>query len=71
MTLHINCPTRKNTCIDHIASNITNVHVSVHNLELSDHNTGQTLEFPLKVKTVNQFSFKQIRKKTLIINQNL
>jgi hypothetical protein len=49
--LHIKDPTRITSCIDHIASNMTNVKANVHELGLSDHNTGQTLSFQYESKS--------------------
>lgn len=48
--LHIHAPTRKKTCIDHFISNIKDATGKVHELFLSDHNTGQTLTFQVKDK---------------------
>ena len=45
MQCHIHVPTRLNTCIDNIISNVPNVTGKTHNLFLSDHNTAQIIEF--------------------------
>lgn len=53
LSLHIDVPTRLKSCIDHLASNIDNTEGKVHSLYLSDHNTGQTLEFKIsKIRKV-------------------
>lgn len=51
LVTHIKMPTRKKTCIDQIASNIStpDTKSGIHNLALSDHDTGQTLTFCLTV----------------------
>lgn len=49
--IHINEATRKSSCIDHILSNIPNAIARVLPLHLSDHETAQTLSFPLKFQT--------------------
>lgn len=50
ISLHVIRPTRKNTSIDQIASNIRSLDIkcSIHNLALSDHDTGQSLTFYLQ-----------------------
>lgn len=48
LKLHINSPTRKSSCIDHILSNIPNANATILPLHLSDHDTAQMLTFPLK-----------------------
>lgn len=45
---HIMTATRRNACLDQIASNIYRVHSNVHLLGLSDHETAQSIYFPLK-----------------------
>lgn len=45
IVIHIKNPTRQNSCIDLIASNIQNVTARTHLLALSDHETGQTISF--------------------------
>jgi hypothetical protein len=58
-TLHITENTRKNACIDHILSNIPNAKGRLLNLDLSDHNTAQTLSFELNnVIKVNETWFQ-------------
>lgn len=42
---HIEQPTRKNSCLDQIMSNIPDVRGVVHNLGLSDHETAQSINF--------------------------
>lgn len=50
--LHIKEPTRQKTCIDHIISNVTeNVNAKTHTLQLSDHNTCQTISLLVDKKT--------------------
>lgn len=63
LTLHINVPTRQKSCIDHFASNIENANGKVHSLHLSDHNTGQTLEFEISEmrKTLPKNWYKRVR----------
>lgn len=45
LKIHINVPTRKESCIDHILSNIKDAVGSVLPLLLSDHDTAQLLSF--------------------------
>lgn len=77
--LHIlSVPTRLNSCIDNIASNITDAVGMVHQLFLSDHDTGQTLEFTThKVekneptcwyKTVREFNVANMTKFVEVIS---
>ncbi|KAH9640311.1 hypothetical protein HF086_001663 [Spodoptera exigua] len=47
---YITQPTRQNTCIDNIISDIKHSKGEVHELGLSDHNTGQTLTINSKNK---------------------
>lgn len=47
LQLHIQMPTRKNTCIDHIISNIKDSACYLLYLGISDHDTAQMLSFPL------------------------
>lgn len=54
MTIHINEPTRRSSCIDHILSNIDNTSSSVVHLGLSDHETAQMLNFSVENKKQNQ-----------------
>lgn len=49
---HIQEPTRKFTCIDNIISNYSDGKGKIHELHLSDHNTGQSLTFPVTKKNV-------------------
>lgn len=55
--LHISEPTRKNSCIDHILSNIKNAKGSVLPLGLSDHETAQLLKFPISYKKITCSSY--------------
>lgn len=48
LKLHINTPTRKKSCIDHILSNIKDATATVLPLYLSDHETAQLLSFAIK-----------------------
>lgn len=57
LNLHITDPTRKNTCIDHIISNMTDAQGRTHQLYLSDHNTGQTLSFETNNTKINIRNF--------------
>lgn len=50
--IHINEPTRRNACLDLFVSNIKHAEGKVHKLGLSDHETGQTLQLPLKNKNI-------------------
>lgn len=62
LTPHINKPTRQKTCIDNIISDIKDAKGEVHELGLSDHNTGQTLSIKTKAKkivTQQWFVFKR------------
>lgn len=47
LTLHIKQPTRGGNCIDHILSNIKNGVGKVLPLQLSDHDTAQTISIPV------------------------
>lgn len=47
LQLHLNQPTRQQSCIDHVISNINEATSKVHQLFLSDHDTAQTLTFPV------------------------
>jgi hypothetical protein len=62
--LHINVPTRGNSCIDHIVSNIKHAVGKVHTLHLSDHETCQTLEFPVSDQIKLNTQYWYIRKKS-------
>lgn len=44
---HILEPTRKKSCLDLIVSSLPNVSSKLHTLGLSDHETGQSITFPL------------------------
>jgi hypothetical protein len=59
---HINLPTRLNTCIDQILSNISEAVGEVLPLNLSDHNTGQTLRIPKLGKYVPS-SYEYVKKR--------
>lgn len=48
LSLHINKPTRQLSCLDQIISNIENSTGNTHEVFLSDHNTCQTLTFPVE-----------------------
>lgn len=50
LRIHIDVPTRRDTCIDNILSNITNATATVLPLFLSDHDTAQILSFPVEHK---------------------
>lgn len=50
LKIHITKPTRQNSCIDNIISDIKNAKGETHELGLSDHNTGQTLSINLKME---------------------
>lgn len=56
--IHITKPTRNQSCIDQIASNIPKVNSDVHYLCLSDHETGQTLSIPVKAQKYHSFWFE-------------
>lgn len=47
LNIHINQPTRKTSCLDHILSNINDASALVLPLYLSDHDTAQLLKFPV------------------------
>lgn len=53
---HINKPTRKTTSIDQIATNFeeSDVKADIHHLALSDHDTGQTLLFPVTTRNTDR-----------------
>lgn len=57
LNFHINVPTRKKACIDHILSNFKDATANVLPLHLSDHETAQLLSVPIKVKTIKAPSF--------------
>lgn len=61
LKIHINEPTRGNNCIDHILSNVNRASGGTIPLHLSDHNTAQTLTFPVKNtnKLIYWFSHKR------------
>lgn len=61
LKLHFNCPTRKGSCIDHIASNLPSAKAAVHSLCLSDHDTGQILKFSLKFNQVQSIWYEERR----------
>lgn len=48
--LHISEPTRQNSCIDLIISNLPDATSRIHHLGLSDHDTAQSLEITVKNK---------------------
>lgn len=50
LDLHINTPTRQESCIDHFASNIQQAIGKTYPLCLSDHNTAQLLIVPVKFR---------------------
>lgn len=50
LKIHINVPTRKKSCIDHMLSNILDAKAAVLPLYLSDHDTAQLLCFPVHKK---------------------
>lgn len=50
LKLHIHTPTRINTCIDNIASNINEAQGRAHRLGISDHDTAQVLTFTVTKK---------------------
>lgn len=50
LNIHINEPTRKQSCIDHVLSNIKDAEAKVLHLFLSDHDTAQLLYFNVKQK---------------------
>lgn len=47
LQIHIDVPTRKESCIDHILSNIKEARADVLPLQLSDHDTAQLLSLPV------------------------
>lgn len=59
LTIHIDQPTRKDSCIDHILSNIRDATASVLPLHLSDHNTAQLLCFPIQHKFYKPLSYNK------------
>lgn len=50
LTLHIDEPTRLNSCIDHLISNVKSASGELLHLGISDHNTAQLLNIPVKTK---------------------
>jgi exonuclease III len=65
LTLHITQPTRLKSCIDHIASNISDANGYVYPVQLSDHNTCQILEFPIKRKIRKAQDYWYIKKRDM------
>lgn len=66
MSSHVETTTRKDkTCIDHTISNISSALGWVEDLGLSDHDTGQFINFPLQTKIIKQEWFE---KKGILIN---
>lgn len=65
LNLHINQPTRKNSCIDLIISNIQNGRGSTIPLWLSDHDTVQILKF-----TLNNFKRQGLLRQQRILHLN-
>lgn len=57
LKLHITTPTRINSCIDHIISNINKAEGTVLPLGLSDHETAQMLTFEVERRQVLQKSW--------------
>lgn len=57
LKIHINVPTRKEACIDHILSNIEDATSSVLPLYLSDHETAQLLSIPVRNKRIAPKSY--------------
>lgn len=62
LTIHIKGPTRLNSCIDHIISNIHNANGELLRLGLSDHETAQLLSIP-REKMINSNSYFYIFKR--------
>lgn len=64
ITNHVCKPTRKNSCIDLITSNMSKVNTDIHYVALSDHETCQTITFKANLSTVqckNKFWFEEVR----------
>lgn len=57
LKIHIDVPTRKSSCIDHILSNISDATATVLPLHLSDHDTAQLLSFPVGYKTLQSATY--------------
>lgn len=62
LKLHITTPTRINSCIDHIISNIDEAVGTVLPLGLSDHETAQMLTFQVERKQTQQNSWSFTKK---------
>jgi hypothetical protein len=52
LKIHVDIPTRRHACIDHILSNISEATVDVLPLYLSDHDTAQLLTLPVEQKVI-------------------
>lgn len=70
LTIHINEPTRKLSCIDHILSNIENASASVLHLGLSDHETAQMLYFSVESKDKKPMTSYTYKRKYNVENIN-
>lgn len=62
LQIHINVPTRKESCIDHIISNIKDAEATVLPLYLPDHDTAQLLVFPVDKKDYKPKTYNITRK---------
>lgn len=62
LTLHINEPTRLNTCIDHIISSVKKATGKVLKLGLSDHDTAQMLDLTIKIKMFQSSKYYIIKR---------
>jgi hypothetical protein len=60
---HITQPTRQNSCIDNIVSNVENVVGRTHQLHLSDHNTAQSVEVKYPEKELTNYPSSIVRLK--------
>lgn len=58
---HVNKPTRQSACLDLMISNIRRAKANVHYLALSDHETGQTLEFQVHNKRTYTYWYETAR----------
>ena len=63
LQLHIHSPTRLNSCIDHIISNIPEAKGEVLTMHLSDHDTCQLLVFYINVKKPQIIEYWYVRER--------
>lgn len=70
LDLHIKTPTRRESCIDHFASNIKEAVGYTRAVCLSDHNTAQLLTVPVKLRKAPPKTWFEMRRDYSIDNLN-